>query len=235
MSLGPIYATSRAIVYVYARAMLRLDVFWKAPPPTGPMLVVANHPSCSDPVFLPLLFRQRVRMLITENAFSVPVIGFYLRRLGHLAVTPDNGRVVLEAARGLLESGATVALFPEGRLSPRRGGLRQPRAGAARLAMLTGVPVVPMGIYLAREHNHAIVSTVTGKRTLGYWYMRGPYNVTVGAAMQFEGDPGHKEKVASVSDAVMRQIAVLSLESERRAKADNPFSTQEPGSPRGGA
>jgi len=56
----------------------------------------------------------------------------------------------LDAARQLLEAGGSVALVPEGRLSPRRGGFRAPRTGAARLAILTGVPIVPIGIHLLR-------------------------------------------------------------------------------------
>ena len=212
------YRVSRAIVRLYVRAMLQLDVVWKCPPPEGPLILAANHPSCTDPFLLPLMFHRPIRLLITQNAFQVPGFGSFLRHLGHVPVVPREGLPALDAARQLLESGGSVALFPEGRLSPRRGGFRAPRTGAARLAMLTGVPVVPIGIHLCRAKNYAIASSVTGKRTVGYWYVRGPYHVTVGAASRFEGDLTHEAKVGDVSLAIMQQIVELALESELRAK-----------------
>jgi 1-acyl-sn-glycerol-3-phosphate acyltransferase len=94
-----------------------------------------------------------------------------------------------------------------------------PRTGAARLALPTGVPIVPIGIYLPRERSRAIVPTVAGKRTKGYLYLRGRYGVTVGRAMQFSGDVEDRGYVAAVSEDIMRQIISLAQESERRVKA----------------
>jgi len=214
------YRVSRAIVHLYVRAMLQLDVVWKCPPPDGPVILAANHPSCTDPFLLPLMFHRPIRLLITHNAFQVPGFGSFLRHLGHVPVVRREGLPALDAARTLLQAGGSVALFPEGRLSPRRGGFRAARTGAARLAILTGVPVLPIGIHLLRTKNYGIVSTVTGKRTVGYWYVHGPYHVTVGAALRFEGDVTHETKVADASLTIMKQIVELAVESEKRFKSD---------------
>ena len=214
------YRVSRAVLQLYVRAMLQLDVVWKDLPPEGPLILAANHPSCTDPFLLPLMFRRPVRLLITQNAFKVPGFGSFLRHLGHVPVVKREGLPALDAARRLLEAGGSIALFPEGHLSPRRGGFRAPRTGAARLAILTGVPVLPIGIHLLRTRNYGIVSTVTGKRTVGYWYFHGPYHVTVGAAMRFEGGLTHDSKVGEVSQTIMQQIVELAVESEQRAKPE---------------
>jgi len=213
-----LYSLGRAVVLLYARLMLRLDVLWYAPFPAGPKLIVANHPSISDPIYLALLSSQPIKILIIDNPFSVPLLGAYLRRSGHVPVVPGNGRAAFDEARRLLEAGHSVALFPEGWVSPPEGGFNSPRTGAARLALLTGVPVVPVGIYLPRERNHVVSATINGKRTVGYWYLRGSYSVTVGQALRFQGGINDRDHVAAVSDRIMQRIASLAHQSERRLR-----------------
>jgi hypothetical protein len=58
--------------------------------------------------------------------------------------------------------------------------------------------------------------TIAGKRATGYWYLRGPYNMTVGHALRFEGDAQDRAYVASVSEKIMQQIISLADESEQR-------------------
>lgn len=218
------YIMSRMIIRIYTRLMLNLDVIWKASLPPGPKLIVANHPSCSDPIYLASIFPHPVNILITDKPFHIPMMGAFLRWLGQVPVPPGKGRAAFESARQLLDAGCSVALFPEGSVSPQEGGFHPLRTGAARLALLTGVPVVPVGIYLDRERNHAIASTVAGKRTIRYWCLRGVYSMTVGPAIYYEGNVEHRPDVATVSNRIMQQITQLSLESEQRAKGSKQFS-----------
>jgi 1-acyl-sn-glycerol-3-phosphate acyltransferase len=132
---------------------------------------------------------------------------------------PGKGRAAFDAAHRRLLRGRSVALFPEGDLSPPEGGFLAPRTGAARLALLTGAPIIPIGIYLPRERSRPIVSTVGGKRLKGSLYLRGRYGVTVGQAMRFKGDVEDRGHVTAVSEDIMRQIMSLAQESERRMKA----------------
>jgi 1-acyl-sn-glycerol-3-phosphate acyltransferase len=214
-----LHLVSMTIVRLYAWLMLRLDVFWQAPFPAGPKLIVANHPSTTDPFYLGLLSHQPISLLIIESLFLIPVFGAFLRWSGHIPVVPGKGRTAFDAAYRRLLRGRSVALFPEGDLSPQGGGYLPPRTGAARLALMTGVPTIPIGIYLPRERSRAIASTVAGKRLMGYLYLRGEYGVTVGQAMRFEGDVEDRRCVATVSEDIMRQIISLAQESERRVKA----------------
>jgi 1-acyl-sn-glycerol-3-phosphate acyltransferase len=207
------------VVRLYTWLMLRLDVFWQAPFPAGPKLIVANHPSTTDPFYLGLLSRQPVSLLIIESLFLIPIFGAFLRWSGHIPVVPGQGRTAFDEAYRRLLRGRSVALFPEGDLSPQEGGFLPPRTGAARLALLTGVPIIPIGIYLPRERSRAVVSTVAGQRLKGYLYLRGRYGMTVGQAMHFKGDVEDRGQVAAVSEDIMRQIVSLAQESERRVKA----------------
>ena len=214
-----LHVTSMTIVRFYAWLMLQLDVFWQAPFPAGPKLIVANHPSTTDPFYLGLLSRQPISLLIIESLFLIPIFGAFLRWSGHIPVVPGQGRAAFDAAYRRLLRGRSVALFPEGDLSPQEGGFLAPRTGAARLALLTDVPIIPIGIYLPRERSRAIVSTIAGKRLKGYLYLRGKYGVTVGQAMHFRGDVEDRGQVTAVSEDIMRQIKSLAQESERRVKA----------------
>jgi len=218
MLFNILYEMTRGVVRAYSRLLLRLDIHWHARPPDGPKLYIANHPSATDPFIIHLLSRQPMSVLITANAFSFPIFGFYIRKVGQIPVIPGHGEQALQQARAYLEAGRSVAIFPEGTFSPQGGGFHEPRTGAARLALSTGVPVIPVGIYLPREKSLRIASKLSGRPTVGYWYLRGPYGITVGKPIRFEGNPADKEHVQSISQNMMNWIRSLADESERRLR-----------------
>src|SRR5512142_1134809 len=133
------YKIGRWIICRYVQFLLNMDVLGetrKLPP--GPKLIVANHPSTTDPFYLLTLFPQPLSMLIIEHAFRAPIFGNILQFSGHIPVRAANGRAAFDAAHHRLSTGQTVAIFPEGDLSPREGGSLPAHSGAARLALLTG-------------------------------------------------------------------------------------------------
>jgi 1-acyl-sn-glycerol-3-phosphate acyltransferase len=118
----------------------------------------------------------------------------------------------------LLQAGRTVGIFTEGTLSPIEGGIGfdRPRTGTARLALSTGAPVIPVGIHLHREGIRFVDTRLDDVSAVARWYLRGPYAMTVGRPMRFEGDIEDRDYVRSVSERVMQRIASLSHESARR-------------------
>jgi len=215
-----LYTLGRTTVRLYAFLRFHVDLEWQAPLPAGPKLIVANHPSCTDPFLLLLLSRKPVSIMITGNAFDVPLFSALLRHGGQIEVIPGNGRQALAEALRRLEAGGAVAIFPEGHTSPQEGGYLSPRPGAARLALGTGAAVIPVGIYLPRQRSICINSKISGgKPTTGYWYLQGPYAVTVGAPLRFAGDVSDPQQVETVSAEIMAQIALLADESEGRTLA----------------
>lgn len=205
-------------VRVYTRVMLKFDVQWNSDLPPGPKLFIANHPSASDPFIIHLLSRNHLSVLISGNAFAMPLFGTLLRHMGQICVSSEQGKDAMESARTRLCAGHSVGIFPEGLVSPQSGGCHPAHSGAARLAMLTGVPVIPVGIYLPREKNFYLSSNLSGKRTAAYWYLNGPYGMTVGEPMLFTGDIQDKDAVLSVTNSMMAKIHELTEESERRVR-----------------
>jgi 1-acyl-sn-glycerol-3-phosphate acyltransferase len=218
------YGLGRFALQVYARLMLRLDVVWEAPLPNGPKIIAANHPTTTDPFFITLLISEQASILIHETLFKVPVFGRYLRRAGHVIVIPGNGRPAFEQARRLLEAGRTVVIFPEGGLSPLEGGLGKPCTGVARLSLMTGAPVIPVGIHLPREGIRLIETQVDGKPEVGRWYLRGPYALTVGKPMHFEGNVEDRAYVRSISESILQRIAFLAHQSSHRIRGLRPIT-----------
>jgi 1-acyl-sn-glycerol-3-phosphate acyltransferase len=206
-------------VRLYTWMMLQMDILWLEPFPSGPKLIVANHPSTTDPFYLGLLSRQPVSLLIMEALFLIPIFGAFLRLSGHIPVAKGRGRPAFEAAYRRLLRGQSVAIFPEGDLSPPEGGCCRPRTGAARLALLTGVPIIPVGIYLPRERRRPVGPKIAGERQPGYLYLRGKYGMTVGEPMHIEGDVEDREHVRGLAKEIMQRIMALAGESERRVNA----------------
>jgi putative phosphoserine phosphatase/1-acylglycerol-3-phosphate O-acyltransferase len=123
-------------------------------PEAGPAIIVANHRSYFDPLALGTTFARRgraVRFLGKREVFDAPVVGQIARALGGIRVdrASGSGEPLVEAAAALA-SGELVAILPQGTI-PRGRAFYEPelsgRWGAARLAAMTKVPVVPIGLW----------------------------------------------------------------------------------------
>lgn len=126
-------------------------------PATGGVLVAANHLSHFDP-FPSAVFvweAGRVpRFLGKSSVFKVPLVGRLLYGCGQIPVhrgTADASKA-LTAAVDALNSGEAVVVYPEGTLT------RDPdlwpmvaKTGIARLALSTGVPVIPVAQWGAQN------------------------------------------------------------------------------------
>ncbi|MDW5324083.1 lysophospholipid acyltransferase family protein [Plantactinospora sp. KLBMP9567] len=119
-------------------------------PPSGGVIIVPNHLSHFDPLVSAHFIYDSGRWpsyLGKASVFKVPVIGKILLKCQQIPVergTVDAARS-LEALDRAVRSGAAVVIYPEGtttrepELWPMRG-----KTGAARLALATGAPVVPV-------------------------------------------------------------------------------------------
>jgi putative phosphoserine phosphatase/1-acylglycerol-3-phosphate O-acyltransferase len=134
---------------------VRFDIEgWKNIPEAGPAILVANHRSYFDPMAIGTTLAKRgrpVRFLGKKEVFDVPLAGPLLRAMGGIRVDRGTGSdEPLKDAAAALAAGQLVALMPEGTI-PRGPAFFDPvlkgRWGAARLAALTGAPVVPIGLW----------------------------------------------------------------------------------------
>jgi putative phosphoserine phosphatase/1-acylglycerol-3-phosphate O-acyltransferase len=123
-------------------------------PREGPAIVVANHRSYFDPLaigFAMARAKRSVRFLGKKEVFDAPVVGQLAAAIGGIAVDRGSGSdEPLAAAARALEGGEIVVILPQGTI-PRGRAFFEPelegRWGAARLAALSEVPVIPMGLW----------------------------------------------------------------------------------------
>jgi 1-acyl-sn-glycerol-3-phosphate acyltransferase len=215
-----LYPLGWTFLRTFAVVMLRFDVKHQSLLPARPKLFVANHPSATDPFLIHLVSKEEMNVMITEKAFRVPVFGWFLRKLREIPVPLSlaGGITAIEQARCHLEQGNSVAIFIEGRISPEEGGFLPPRAGAARLALRANVPVVPVGIYLRRDWRLNIRSGISGEQTEAFWYLHGPYVITVGQPLFLHGSEEDREYIREASEHIMSAVRLLAEVSEVRGR-----------------
>ncbi|MDA8266913.1 MAG: HAD-IB family hydrolase [Actinomycetota bacterium] len=123
-------------------------------PVRGPVLLAANHRSYFDVVALAIVaarLGRPVRFLGKREVFDAPGLGWIARALGGIPVDRDNDPArALGAARQALQAGEPVLIMPQGTI-PRGRAFFDPtlhgKTGCARLAAMTGAPVVPIGLW----------------------------------------------------------------------------------------
>jgi 1-acyl-sn-glycerol-3-phosphate acyltransferase len=115
-------------------------------PPEGPAIIAPNHFSFLDHFFVAVYLRRPVQFMAKSQLFQPPMQFIY----SHGGVFPVlRGRKDEEAfktAHAILDRGDVVVMYAEGGRS-RTGELGEPRPGVGRLALESGVPVVPTAIY----------------------------------------------------------------------------------------
>jgi 1-acyl-sn-glycerol-3-phosphate acyltransferase len=139
---SPTYRAVRRFAHAVLRTVYRLDVDGaERVPAAGPLLVVANHESVLDPFVLGTAVPRQLRFLAKAELWRYAPVARAMDVLGAIPVERERGDVAaLAAARVALEAGAAVAIFPQGRVRSTGPWLR----GAARLALTTGAPLLPV-------------------------------------------------------------------------------------------
>jgi putative phosphoserine phosphatase/1-acylglycerol-3-phosphate O-acyltransferase len=123
-------------------------------PADGPAILVGNHRSYFDPLAIGWALAQAgrpVRFLGKKEVFDAPVVGQIVTALGGIRVERGSGSdEPLRAAADALAAGEAVAIMPQGTI-PRGRAFFDPelkgRWGAAKLAALSGAPVIPIGLW----------------------------------------------------------------------------------------
>jgi 1-acyl-sn-glycerol-3-phosphate acyltransferase len=126
-------------------------------PRTGGVVFVVNHISNIDPIVFGqyLAYAGRYpRYLGKASLFRVPVIGRIITACGQIPVErgTTNASVALSRAVAAVRAGQSVTVYPEGTITldpdlwPMAG-----KTGAARIALETGAPVVPIGQWGAQH------------------------------------------------------------------------------------
>ncbi|MGW4422079.1 lysophospholipid acyltransferase family protein [Streptosporangium sp. NPDC004631] len=179
-------------------------------PDGGGIILVVNHLSWADPVLVADYLYSNGRwpvILAKSGLFSVPVLGHAVKGLMAIPVyreSADAARSLAESERRLAE-GACVMFYPEGtctrdpRLWPMEG-----KTGAARLALATGAPVIPVAHWGAQE-------ILPYGRRWPRLLPRKTFRVLAGPPVdlsKYEGQPLHADVLRRATADIMAAIAV---------------------------
>jgi 1-acyl-sn-glycerol-3-phosphate acyltransferase len=176
-------------------------------PARGAAILASNHLSAADWIFMPLFIKRRVTFLAKAEYFTgTGVKGFFQRRFftgaGQVPIDRTSASAAEDAIQTglrILRSGQLLGIYPEGTRSPD-GRLFRGKIGVARMALQTGVPVVPVAmVYTSR------------KLPFGRTIMR--VQVRFGEPLDFsryEGLAGDRFVERSITDEIMYEIMTLS-------------------------
>jgi 1-acyl-sn-glycerol-3-phosphate acyltransferase len=179
-------------------------------PSSGPVILASNHLAVMDSFYLPLVVRRRITFLAKAEYFTGTGLKGWLSRwffnaAGQVPIDrtdADTAQAALHTAERLLGEGKLLGMYPEGTRSPD-GRLYKGKTGLARLALHTGVPVIPVAM-----HGTNVVNP-PGTTMLRF----GRVTVRFGKPMdfsRFEGLAGNRFIERAVTDEVIYELMGLS-------------------------
>lgn len=126
-------------------------------PKEGGFLITPNHISNFDPVAIAYYMLTQeipVRFMAKKELFKLPLLRQFFNSIGLIPVDrkAEDPGAVLAFAREALRRGEAVGIYPEGTITrdPQMWPMKM-KTGAARLALDTGVPVIPVAQWGAHE------------------------------------------------------------------------------------
>ena len=116
-------------------------------PRQGPVLIAPNHFSRLDHFFAGVYLRRPLRFMAKSQLFKNPAIEFIFFHGGVFPVRRGkHDEEAITTAKTILARGGMVLMYIEGGRSRSRE-LGEPKPGVGRLALETGVPVIPVAIH----------------------------------------------------------------------------------------
>ncbi len=171
-------ALLRLVILLLAHTLYRVRVLGaERVPVKGAALLIPNHVSFLDGLFLIAATDRTIRFLVDQSWYERPYLKPFLKALDAIPVAASGGpRVVLRALRAAgesLDQGRVVCLFAEGEIS-RMGSTLAFRRGFQRIVKGRSAPIVP--VHLDRVYG-SFLSPRAGR--LQWWPTRIPCPVTV--------------------------------------------------------
>jgi 1-acyl-sn-glycerol-3-phosphate acyltransferase len=142
------YHAGKLLVRLVFGCIARIRVIGRENPNrSGGFLLASNHISHFDPFLISLAVRRKIDWMTMAEFFRVPVLGFLLRSIDGFPTERNHARLqTIRTTIERLKQRRVVGIFPEGGIRDgtrsllERASLRQ---GAATLAQIAGVPIVP--------------------------------------------------------------------------------------------
>lgn len=203
------YQAGRAFRHL-AMAQVKLNPLWHfetdgRPPenPRLPYVAVSNHESYAD-IFLISHFPWEMKWLSKDTIFKIPFMGWMMRMANDIPIKRGKRESVVSAIAGCrdrLAKKVSVMIFPEGTRSPT-GDMLPFKDGAFRLAIESGVPILPIAVAGTRhcmaKHSFAFRRARAKARVLE------PIQT---AGMTLEDVPALRDHARDVIDAARHALA----------------------------
>lgn len=189
-------------------------------PAEGGCILVFNHVSHIDPLTAAHIVYdhgRKPRYLAKSGLFKNPALAYFLRAAGQIPVErlSKNAKGAFDAAVAAVEAGECVVVYPEGTLTrdpdlwPMTG-----RTGAARVALTTRCPVIPVAQWGPQEMlaPYSVRPHLFPRKTMHVW---------AGPAVDLSDLYGRPLDRATLQEATDRIIAAITalLEQIRGEKA----------------
>lgn len=179
-------------------------------PAEGAAILVSNHLSFSDSIFLPLAVPRPVVFLAKSEYFTGKglkgrLTALFFRVTNQLPMDRSGGAASeagLRAGTAVLDKGELLGIYPEGTRSPD-GRLHRGKVGVAKLVLASGVPVIPVAM-IGTDKVQPIGKRVPHIRRIG---------IIVGEPMDFSRYKGMEDDrfiQRSVTDEIMYELMRLS-------------------------
>lgn len=179
-------------------------------PRSGAAILASNHLAVADSFYLPLVVSRRITFLAKSEYFTGTGLKGWFKRwfftvAGQVPIDrtdADAARAALITAERILAEGKLLGMYPEGTRSPD-GRLYKGKTGLARLALETGMPVIPV----------AMIGTDVVNPPGSKMWRFGKVQVKFGKPMdftRFEGLAGNRFIERAVIDEVMYELMQLS-------------------------
>lgn len=196
-------------------------------PATGGAVICANHLAAIDSFVVPAVLPRSIMYVGKSEYLDDWKTAKLFPRLGMIPIDRrggDHAKGALDAARQVLEQGGLFGIYPEGTRS-RSGRLHKGHTGAARLAIETGCPIVPVGLIGTPEIQppDQSVPNFFRRATISFG---APIDVS-----RYAGRVGDRVVYRELIDEVMFEIGRLSGQDydDTYAGAASPASGQTPG------
>jgi 1-acyl-sn-glycerol-3-phosphate acyltransferase len=140
----------RTALLLFRALGLKLDVQGAENiPDEGGAVLASTHVSYLDFIFVGLGAhpkRRLVRFMAKKQVFDHPVGGPLMRGMHHIPVDRKAGAAAYDEALRALKDGELIGVFPEATIN-RAFDVKELKTGAARMALDTGTPLIPVTIW----------------------------------------------------------------------------------------
>jgi 1-acyl-sn-glycerol-3-phosphate acyltransferase len=179
-------------------------------PEQGGAILVSNHVAVADSFFLPLHIKRRVTFLAKAEYFTEKGIKGWFKKqfflaMGQVPVDRTGANAAqdaLDTGVRLLKKGDLLGIYPEGTRSPD-GRLYKGKTGVARMALESGVVVIPVAMFNTQK-----VNPIGSKM-----WRPARVKIAIGRPLDFsryEGMSGDRFVERSMTDEIMYRLMELS-------------------------